>query len=362
MLKIQLLLKKIVLFSVFFCGFECILLLTSCNSNSNNESAVFEDLLKEHEDITNATEVGFLLKLSWSDYQSPDLSQILTKENLSRGTFPVHGTRLQLDLPISFVHKKPVYVLVLFRNVTFQQSILENGIAERNGRLVDDTKVVSVDFHVMSKEVRVFSLSEDQSEIEEKMILGFSDDEVNKWSVFNLMQPSWKSKLEFYDEGNPLERWLKLRIDPYTNLSGIELLLKKGKAPVYKLEKGSFKNATFEEIKALYSLIGKKSQYFDDSYFYEQATTNESEEADSHVDALINSSDTAEVQGAVKLYSIQDPDGYTNLRATPGGKIIRKVYENETFDIIQPGVPYSKIKLTDGTVGYLHNSRIKSVN
>jgi hypothetical protein len=61
-------------------------------------------------------------------------------------------------------------------------------------------------------------------------------------------------------------------------------------------------------------------------------------------------------------YSISDPDGYTNLRATPGGKIIRKVYENETFDIIQPGEPYSKIKLTDGTVGYIHNSRIASAN
>jgi hypothetical protein len=61
-------------------------------------------------------------------------------------------------------------------------------------------------------------------------------------------------------------------------------------------------------------------------------------------------------------YSINDPDGYTNLRATPGGNIIRKVYENETFDIIQPGEPFSKIKLTDGTVGYLHNSRMKSVN
>ncbi len=61
-------------------------------------------------------------------------------------------------------------------------------------------------------------------------------------------------------------------------------------------------------------------------------------------------------------YSISDPDGYTNLRATPGGKIIRKVYENETFDIIEPGDPYSKIKLTDGTVGYIHNSRIAPAN
>ena len=61
-------------------------------------------------------------------------------------------------------------------------------------------------------------------------------------------------------------------------------------------------------------------------------------------------------------YSIIDPDGYTNLRATPGGKVIRKVYENETFDIIKSGDPYSKIRLTDGTVGYMHNSRIASAN
>jgi hypothetical protein len=61
---------------------------------------------------------------------------------------------------------------------------------------------------------------------------------------------------------------------------------------------------------------------------------------------------------AVQLYSIQDPDGYTNLRATPGGNIIRKVYENETFELVEAGETYSKIKLKDGTTGFLHNSRI----
>lgn len=61
---------------------------------------------------------------------------------------------------------------------------------------------------------------------------------------------------------------------------------------------------------------------------------------------------------AVQLYSIQDPDGYTNLRATPGGTIIRKVYENETFELVEAGETYSKIKLKDGTTGFLHNSRI----
>ncbi len=65
---------------------------------------------------------------------------------------------------------------------------------------------------------------------------------------------------------------------------------------------------------------------------------------------------------AVQLYSIQDPDGYTNLRATPGGNILRKVYENETFELVEAGETYSKIKLKDGTTGFLHNSRIAPAN
>lgn len=65
---------------------------------------------------------------------------------------------------------------------------------------------------------------------------------------------------------------------------------------------------------------------------------------------------------AVQLYSIQDPDGYTNMRATPGGTIIRKVYENETFELVEAGETYSKIKLKDGTTGFLHNSRIAVTN
>jgi hypothetical protein len=62
------------------------------------------------------------------------------------------------------------------------------------------------------------------------------------------------------------------------------------------------------------------------------------------------------------LYVINDPDGYTNMRATPGGKIIRKVYKNETFEIITPGDTHSEVKLTDGTTGFIHNSRIAEAN
>ena len=65
---------------------------------------------------------------------------------------------------------------------------------------------------------------------------------------------------------------------------------------------------------------------------------------------------------AAQLYSIQDPDGYTNMRATPGGAIIRKVYENETFELVEAGETYSKITLKDGPKGFLHNSRIAVAN
>jgi hypothetical protein len=72
---------------------------------------------------------------------------------------------------------------------------------------------------------------------------------------------------------------------------------------------------------------------------------------------------TAPVQAETKqLYVINDPDGYTNMRATPGGKIIRKVYKNETFEIITPGDTHSEVKLTDGTIGFIHNSRIAPAN
>lgn len=65
---------------------------------------------------------------------------------------------------------------------------------------------------------------------------------------------------------------------------------------------------------------------------------------------------------AKQLYVINDPDGYTNMRATPGGKIIRKVYKNETFEIITPGDTHSEVKLADGTTGFIHNSRIAEAN
>ena len=58
------------------------------------------------------------------------------------------------------------------------------------------------------------------------------------------------------------------------------------------------------------------------------------------------------------LFSIDDPDGYTNLRATPGGTVIRKVLEDETFEIVESGETHARVKFADGSTGFIHNSRI----
>lgn len=57
-------------------------------------------------------------------------------------------------------------------------------------------------------------------------------------------------------------------------------------------------------------------------------------------------------------YKINDPDGYSNLRDNPNGKIVRKVLENEKFEVVSTLGEYKKVKLSDGTVGYIHSSRV----
>jgi hypothetical protein len=98
----------------------------------------------------------------------------------------------------------------------------------------------------------------------------------------------------------------------------------------------------------------------------EEVVQEEEEEGSSYSEPspepAVEAAAAAPQKQAVQLYSIKDPDGYTNLRATAGGKIIRKVYENETFELVEAGETYSKIKLKDGTTGFLHNSRIAVAN
>lgn len=72
---------------------------------------------------------------------------------------------------------------------------------------------------------------------------------------------------------------------------------------------------------------------------------------------IIEENKETEVQG--DYYVIKDPDGYSNLRDKPNGSVIKKVYEEELFEVLGEEQGYKKVKLEeDGTVGYIHASRV----
>ena len=59
---------------------------------------------------------------------------------------------------------------------------------------------------------------------------------------------------------------------------------------------------------------------------------------------------------------IDDPDGYTNVRDKPAGKVIDKIYENEIFTVESQNGDWWSIKLFNGSDGFVHNSRVKLIN
>jgi hypothetical protein len=61
-----------------------------------------------------------------------------------------------------------------------------------------------------------------------------------------------------------------------------------------------------------------------------------------------------------RFYTIEDPDGYSNLRMSPApdGEIIKQINVMEVFKIIGKAGKYNKVLLEDGTEGYISSSRI----
>jgi len=72
-----------------------------------------------------------------------------------------------------------------------------------------------------------------------------------------------------------------------------------------------------------------------------------------NVETIENSNDLELV-----YYTINDPDGYSNLRETPNGEIIQKVYQEELFEVIGEENEWKKVQLASGKAGYIHSSRI----
>lgn len=58
---------------------------------------------------------------------------------------------------------------------------------------------------------------------------------------------------------------------------------------------------------------------------------------------------------------IDDPDGYTNVRIKPAGKVIDKIYEHEIFTVQSKDGDWWSVELFNGTAGYVHNSRVEII-
>jgi uncharacterized protein YgiM (DUF1202 family) len=58
--------------------------------------------------------------------------------------------------------------------------------------------------------------------------------------------------------------------------------------------------------------------------------------------------------------SIQDPDGFTNIRSAPSAssEILTVVYEGEVFRTFQQEGVWWQVRTSDGATGWMHVSRI----
>jgi len=352
-----------------------VLLFTSCNLFQTSETSAIEDLMEQNLEVLEEDQVGFLIKIPWELYQSCDLNQILTPENLKSGGFSWRDYPQQLPIPSAFIEKRPIYMLILYRTLNFRQGRLDNDIAIRNGRIVDDTEVVYDNLEVLSEEVRLFSTTA-SGEIEQQVMLGYEDNPVNSWGIFKPVNLNWEGgtneRVDFYNATDPLARWLFYRMSSYSSLQELAALQKNKDVQVFKLEGGSFTPSSLTEMQSLKPVPSLPANALDVAMSVERNLDDEmySFSTDCAKKPVAQEEETKLVEEqmidpeivTLDLFSIDDPDGYTNLRATPGGAIVRKVLENETFEILEVGESHTQVKFSDGSTGFIHNSRIKPVN
>ncbi len=63
-----------------------------------------------------------------------------------------------------------------------------------------------------------------------------------------------------------------------------------------------------------------------------------------------------------KWYTVSDPDGFSNLRESPNGNIIKEIYEGTIFHVIGIENGFKKVSLEDGTEGFIHASKVVEYN
>ena len=61
------------------------------------------------------------------------------------------------------------------------------------------------------------------------------------------------------------------------------------------------------------------------------------------------------------IATIDDPDGYTNVRSGPGLQydIVTKVTNDETFVVVSTDGAWWRVRTREGKTGYMHSNRIR---
>lgn len=73
---------------------------------------------------------------------------------------------------------------------------------------------------------------------------------------------------------------------------------------------------------------------------------------------IVEESNQEEIDATITYFSINDPDGYSNLREEPNGTIIRKVLDTEVFQVIGEKDNHKEVLFDDGSTGFIHESRV----
>ncbi|MCZ2130842.1 MAG: TerB family tellurite resistance protein [Bacteroidia bacterium] len=134
--------------------------------------------------------------------------------------------------------------------------------------------------------------------------------------------------------------------------------------PQLKAEREAKRQAEMERQQAeIDSLLNASEQTKEVETAQQETVVNKEEEetedtilTDDVNESVVN--DEVSSNAEIVYYKVQDPDGYSNLRDKPNGEVIRKVYDNETFEIIGKEGKFQKVKLSDGTEGFIHESRV----
>ena len=134
---------------------------------------------------------------------------------------------------------------------------------------------------------------------------------------------------------------------------------------IHKFELLNFLNCLKQENLPKFFVIDRNNvqKEFNETKKEQQASVQQTETIQQVEEQEVEDNEVTQEQQAVEeeyveYYTVKDPDGYSNLRKTPGGEILMRVNEGELFEVLGEEDKHKKVKLSDGTIGYIHVSRV----